>query len=86
MTNPLEILGNRKANVIIGSAEDDYINGDNGNDTLLGDKGNDSLHGGAGDDSLWGGARILFTNRAMAKLLSMILMTRWIEFVSCRAR
>ena len=68
---PLEIFGNKKANVITGSDEDDYIDGGTGadkifganacqrasasSDTLIGGKGNDSLSGGAGTGTLRGG-------------------------------
>ena len=61
----MQIIGNKKANIITGTIDDDTIKGGAGVDTLLGgegndklygEKGNDSLVGGKGEDSLWGGA------------------------------
>ncbi|MBD3879467.1 MAG: calcium-binding protein, partial [Quinella sp. 1Q5] len=49
------ILGNGKANSIMGTKEDDTINGFAGKDILLGNDGNDSLNGGTGNDKLYGG-------------------------------
>ena len=48
--NDIIILGNKKANNIIGSVGNDSLNGGAGNDTLAGGKGNDSLTGGKGAD------------------------------------
>ena len=52
----ITIVGNRKANAIIGSAADDWIEGGKGKDTLLGYDGDDTLLGGAGNDSMHGGS------------------------------
>ena len=51
----LTIVGNKKANVIIGTDEDDSINGGAGNDKLYGGDDDDTLRGGKGNDSLFGG-------------------------------
>ena len=58
-------LGDRKNNVLRGTAENDVLRGGDGNDTLrglagadrlYGDRGNDILRGGSGDDLLTGGS------------------------------
>ena len=54
-TNAVEIVGDKKANVIIGGTGDDWIEGGKGKDTLLGYDGDDTLIGGAGNDSMHGG-------------------------------
>ena len=51
----MNIVGNDKANKILGSSGNDCINGGKGNDTLTGGVGADSLWGGKGDDILTGG-------------------------------
>ena len=51
----LEIIGNKRANKIIGGEGNDIIRGEAGNDALLGGDGFDSLWGGAGNDTLTGG-------------------------------
>ena len=56
VTNPLEITGNSKSNIITGTNEDDFIDGGKAADKILGKNGNDTLNGGAGNDSLNGGA------------------------------
>ena len=61
----LTIIGNNKANYILGGTQDDTIDGGIGADTIkggagsdsiFGGKGDDELHGGKGNDTLWGGA------------------------------
>ena len=61
------IVGNPKANSIVGGAGNDSIfantgkdtvRGGAGNDIIFGDSGNDSLNGEAGNDSLYGGTGI----------------------------
>ena len=55
VTNPLEIIGNKKANRIVGTSEDDLIDAQAGADELDGGSGSDSLIGGLGNDTLTGG-------------------------------
>ena len=56
VTHDLDIIGNKLANKITGTAYNDSINGGAGNDTILGGKGDDTLNGGLGNDNLTGGA------------------------------
>ena len=53
--NALEITGNKKSNLIIGTDDDDLIDGGTGADKIFGNVGNDIIYGGAGNDSLNGG-------------------------------
>ena len=55
VTHNLKIMGNGKANDIIGGYKNDSINGGAGKDTLSGGSGNDKLLGGTGNDLLFGG-------------------------------
>ena len=48
--------GNKRNDVIFGSAKDDFINGKEGDDQLHGGGGNDDIHGWYGTDQLWGDA------------------------------
>ena len=52
---PIEIVGDKKANIIIGGLGDDSLDGGKGKDILIGYDGDDTLLGGAGNDSLHGG-------------------------------
>lgn len=53
--NGAEIVGNDKANIIIGSDEGESLLGGKGNDKLIGNDGADTLWGNAGNDVLTGG-------------------------------
>ncbi len=50
-TEPMQLTGDRKSNVLTGGAGDDVLNGKGGNDTLTGGAGNDAMDGGNGDDT-----------------------------------
>ena len=52
---PIAIVGDKKANIIIGGTGDDLLDGGKGKDILIGYDGDDTLIGGAGNDSLHGG-------------------------------
>ena len=52
---PIAIVGDKKANIIIGGTGDDWLDGGKGKDILIGYDGDDTLLGGAGNDSLHGG-------------------------------
>ncbi len=52
---PIEIVGDKKANIIIGGLGADSLDGGKGKDILIGYDGDDTLSGGAGNDSLHGG-------------------------------
>ncbi len=47
----MELIGDRKANVLTGDTGDDILKGKGGNDTLTGGAGNDAMDGGNGDDT-----------------------------------
>lgn len=49
-------VGNKAANLLLGTGWDDLLNGRGGNDKLVGANGSDSLRGGGGNDRLDGGA------------------------------
>ena len=60
-----DVIGSRRADVIVGDEADnairggpgrDLLRGGDGNDVINGGLGNDVLHGDAGDDTLYGGA------------------------------
>ncbi|MBQ6005340.1 MAG: hypothetical protein IJL14_03720, partial [Selenomonadaceae bacterium] len=51
----LKIMGNAKANDILGGSGNDSINGGAGKDTIHGGAGKDTILGGTGDDLLFGG-------------------------------
>ena len=55
VSQALEIIGNKKSNVITGTGTDDYIDGGAGADSIKGGNGNDKIYGGEGGDSILGG-------------------------------
>ena len=55
-TKAIELVGNAKANTILGGSGNDSLYGKNGNDCLVGGAGNDIIYGENGNDTLWGGA------------------------------
>jgi len=52
---PATIVGNNKANEIVGTPGNDVIHGRSGNDVIKGLGGNDVICGGPGNDTLFGG-------------------------------
>ena len=55
VTHDMNIVGNKKANTILGGSGDDTINGGAGADSICGGKGNDCIKGGEGNDEIHGG-------------------------------